>query len=106
MSVRVTCPVGFTFDKVILLLLPLLLLLSAQELVSFPTKDGGTIVANIYEGKPETAVVLTHSGRFNKESWDKQARIIASETGFRALALDFRGYGKSIRCLGSRAIPA
>ena len=79
----------------ILLLLPLWLLLSAQERVSFPTSDGGKIVANIYEGKPETAVVLTHGGRFNKESWDKQARIIAAETGFRVLALDFRGYGRS-----------
>jgi pimeloyl-ACP methyl ester carboxylesterase len=29
-----------------------------------------------------------------KESWEKQARTLATE-GFRVLALDFRGYGKS-----------
>jgi pimeloyl-ACP methyl ester carboxylesterase len=38
--------------------------------------------------------VLAHGGRFNKESWEKQARALVS-AGFRVLALDFRGYGKS-----------
>jgi len=38
--------------------------------------------------------VLAHGGPFNKESWEKQARTLAS-TGFRVLALDFRGYGSS-----------
>jgi dienelactone hydrolase len=38
--------------------------------------------------------VLAHGGRFNKESWEKQARALTS-AGFRVLALDFRGYGKS-----------
>src|ERR1700733_12546392 len=37
---------------------------------------------------------LPHGGRFNKESWEKQARTLATG-GFRVLALDFRGYGKS-----------
>lgn len=39
-------------------------------------------------------MVLAHGGRFNKESWEKPARTLAA-AGFRVLALDFRGYGKS-----------
>jgi pimeloyl-ACP methyl ester carboxylesterase len=38
--------------------------------------------------------VLAHGGRFNKESWAKQAQTLAA-AGFQVLALDFRGYGKS-----------
>jgi pimeloyl-ACP methyl ester carboxylesterase len=65
----------------------------AQKTVSFPTEDGGLIYADIY-GDAGKAVVLAHGGRFNKESWEKQARALES-AGFRVLALDFRGYGKS-----------
>ena len=39
-------------------------------------------------------MVLAHGGRFNKESWEKQARTLAAAE-FRVLAFDFRGYGKS-----------
>jgi pimeloyl-ACP methyl ester carboxylesterase len=66
---------------------------AAQEHVSFPTEDGGVIYADIY-GKGERGLVLAHGGRFNKESWEKQSRTFAS-AGFRVLAFDFRGYGKS-----------
>ena len=66
---------------------------AAQKTVSFPTEDGGVIFADIY-GEGGRAVVLAHGGRFNKESWEKQARTLAV-AGFRVLALDFRGYGKS-----------
>jgi pimeloyl-ACP methyl ester carboxylesterase len=66
---------------------------AAQKLVSFPTEDGGAIYADLY-GEGAHSVVLAHGGRFNKESWEKQARTLAS-AGFRVLALDFRGYGKS-----------
>jgi pimeloyl-ACP methyl ester carboxylesterase len=66
---------------------------AAQEHVSFPTEDGGVVYADIY-GKGERGVVLAHGGPFNKESWEKQARTLES-AGFRVLALDFRGYGKS-----------
>src|SRR6266481_2966741 len=66
---------------------------AAQEHVSFPTEGGGVVYADIY-GKGERGLVLAHGGRFNKESWEKQARTLAS-AGFRVLALDFRGYGKS-----------
>jgi pimeloyl-ACP methyl ester carboxylesterase len=65
----------------------------AHETVSFPTEDGGLVYANVY-GAGDRAVVLAHGGRFNKESWDKQAQTLAL-AGFRVLALDFRGYGKS-----------
>jgi pimeloyl-ACP methyl ester carboxylesterase len=66
---------------------------TAQKTVSFPTEDGGVIFADVY-GTGDRAVVLAHGGRFNKESWAKQAQILAAE-GFQVLALDFRGYGKS-----------
>ena len=65
----------------------------AQKTVSFPTEDNGVIFADVY-GEGERAVVLAHGGRFNKESWAKQAQTLAA-AGFRVLALDFRGYGKS-----------
>jgi pimeloyl-ACP methyl ester carboxylesterase len=65
----------------------------AQTTVSFPTEDGGTIYADVY-GKGESGVVLAHGGRFNKESWEKQARVLDA-AGYRVLAFDFRGYGKS-----------
>lgn len=65
----------------------------AQKTVSFPTEDGGLIYADDY-GSGARAVVLAHGGRFNKESWEKQARILQLAK-FRVLAIDFRGYGQS-----------
>lgn len=67
--------------------------LDAQQRVSFPTEDGGLVYADLY-GKGPRGVVLAHGGRFNKESWKKQARELTA-AGFRVLALDFRGYGQS-----------
>jgi pimeloyl-ACP methyl ester carboxylesterase len=64
-----------------------------HETVSFRSDDGATIVADVY-GCGTEAVVLAHGGRFNKESWKPQAESIA-RAGFRVLALDFRGYGRS-----------
>ncbi len=66
---------------------------TSPELVSFPTEDGGLIYANLY-GKGDRGVVLAHGGRFNKQSWEKQARELV-KAGFRIVALDFRGYGQS-----------
>jgi len=66
---------------------------AAQELVSFPTDDGGLIYADLY-GKGERGVLLAHGGRFNKESWKKQAPELA-KAGFLVLAIDFRGRGQS-----------
>jgi pimeloyl-ACP methyl ester carboxylesterase len=67
--------------------------MAAQTTVSFPTEDGGLVYADLY-GAGDRAVVLSHGGRFNKESWAKQARVLAA-ANFRVLAIDFRGYGKS-----------
>jgi pimeloyl-ACP methyl ester carboxylesterase len=68
-------------------------LAAAQQHISFPSQDDGLVYADIY-GRGDRGVVLAHGGRFNKESWDKQARVLA-EAGFRVLAIDFRGYGQS-----------
>jgi pimeloyl-ACP methyl ester carboxylesterase len=66
---------------------------AAQERVSFPAQDGGLIYGDVY-GTGDRGLVLAHGGRFNKESWAKQARVFAT-AGFRVLAIDFRGYGQS-----------
>ncbi len=68
-------------------------LLPAQQTISFPTKDHGSLCADLY-GKGERAVVLAHGGRFTKESWQAQARVLTSK-GFKVLAIDFRGFGCS-----------
>ncbi len=65
----------------------------ARRTISFATTDGGTIFADVY-GSGDRGVVLAHGGQFNKESWRPQAKRLAG-AGFRVLALDFRGYGKS-----------
>lgn len=61
--------------------------------VSFPTPDGGVVHADLYGGG-ERGVVLAPGGRFRKESWADQAGVLAG-AGFRVLAIDFRGRGKS-----------
>ncbi len=66
---------------------------AAQQLVSFPTQDGGIVYADLY-GKGERGVVLAHGGRFTKQSWAKQAQVL-TKAGFRVLAIDFRGRGQS-----------
>src|SRR5271167_4935448 len=68
-------------------------LATTQEQISFSTPDGFRLHADLY-GKGDQGVVLVHGGRFNKESWEKQARMLAT-AGFRVLAIDFRGYGQS-----------
>lgn len=66
---------------------------AAPRHVSFSTPDGGVVYADIY-GTGDRGVVLAHGGRFNKESWEKQAEVLA-DAGFRVLAFDFRSVGKS-----------
>lgn len=61
--------------------------------INIRTEDGGTVYALEY-GKGKHAVVLVHGGRFRKESWSKQAPELV-QAGFRVVALDLRGYGKS-----------
>ena len=66
---------------------------TAPKTISLPTEDGGVVFADVY-GTGDRGIVLAHGGRFNKESWAKQAQTLAA-AGFQVLALDFRGYGKS-----------
>ena len=66
---------------------------AAQKTISFPTEDGGLVFADLY-GTGDRSVVLAHGGRFNKESWAKQAQQLVA-AGFQVLAIDFRGYGNS-----------
>lgn len=61
--------------------------------LSFQTEDGGVVHADVY-GDGDHAVVLAHGGRFTKESWAAQARTLA-DAGFRVVAIDFRGRGRS-----------
>lgn len=63
------------------------------EHISFATDDGGVIYADLY-GSGERGVVLAHGGQFRKESWQPQAESLVG-AGFRVLAFDFRGFGKS-----------
>jgi pimeloyl-ACP methyl ester carboxylesterase len=79
--------------RALLLAFALTKLVVAQQTISIPTEDGGRVCADLY-GQGPRAVVLAHGGRFNKESWREQARILVSDQ-FRILALDFRGFGCS-----------
>jgi len=72
---------------------PLAVAAQSPSDVSFPTSDGGMIDADLY-GTGTEGVVFAHGAIFNKQSWAPLARRIAAH-GFRALAIDFRGYGKS-----------
>jgi pimeloyl-ACP methyl ester carboxylesterase len=65
----------------------------AQSHVSFATRDGWTIHADLY-GTGDRGVVLVHGGRFEKGSWENQAGALV-KAGFRALAIDLRGFGLS-----------
>jgi len=64
------------------------------RLVSFPTADGGTIDADLYGEHGRDGIVLAHGAAFAKESWHAVAADLAAK-GFRVLAIDFRGWGKS-----------
>jgi len=66
---------------------------SSPQDVSFASADGGMIDADLY-GQGTRGVVFAHGAIFNKQSWAPLARRIAA-LGYRALAIDFRGYGKS-----------
>ncbi len=68
-------------------------LTGAPDHVSFPTSDGWTIHADLY-GTGDRCVVLAHGGRFERGSWEKQARAFV-KAGFCALAIDLRGFGLS-----------
>jgi len=61
--------------------------------VTVETEDGGRLEADLY-GRGGHGVVLAHGARLDKESWAPQAgQLVAA--GFRVLAINFRGYGRS-----------
>ena len=62
----------------------------AQQGVSFPAQDGQLVHANVYGNGNTRGVVLAHGGRFDKDSWEKQALVLAA-AGFCALAIEYRG---------------
>ena len=61
--------------------------------MQFPTRDSAIIHADLY-GSGDRGIVLAHGGRFDKASWAKQARELAT-AGYQVLAIDFRGHGES-----------
>jgi predicted alpha/beta hydrolase len=68
--------------------------ISGQRNVSIPVVDpsSGKVVqiqADLY-GSGSRAVLLAHGGRFNKDSWRKQAPILAG-AGFLVMAINYRG---------------
>lgn len=67
--------------------------LHAQEPVTFPTADEGVVSADLY-GSGVRGVVLAPGGRFDKSSWESEARKLA-DAGFLVLAISFRGRGES-----------
>jgi pimeloyl-ACP methyl ester carboxylesterase len=69
------------------------MLAAVQQTISFATEDGGQVCGDLY-GQGDRAVILAHGGRFNKESWQAQAQVLAAK-GFLILAIDFRGFGCS-----------
>jgi len=68
--------------------------MSAQQHVSIPVVDASSgkiaqIQADLY-GSGSRAVLLAHGGPFNKDSWRKQAPVLARD-GFLVLAINYRG---------------
>ncbi len=61
--------------------------------VSFTTSDGVQLAGTAF-GDGTVGIVLSHMFPTNQTSWFPFARRLAAE-GYRALAYDFRGYGKS-----------
>jgi pimeloyl-ACP methyl ester carboxylesterase len=61
--------------------------------VQFAAQDGGVVSAAV-PGGGTRGVGLAPGAKFDKASWKKEAAELA-EAGFRVVAIDFRGYGKS-----------
>jgi pimeloyl-ACP methyl ester carboxylesterase len=63
---------------------------AAQKPVTIAVPNQTALVRGDLYGSGERGIVLAHGGRFNKESWAKQAQVFA-DAGFVVLAIDFRG---------------
>lgn len=62
----------------------------AQQTVTIPVSGQPTGIAADEYGRGSNWVILAHGGRFTKESWKRQAEILAN-SGFAVLAISFRG---------------
>lgn len=67
---------------------------SLAEEVSFKTKDNAIIYAE-YQQRGSHAVLLAHGAIFDKHSWGEFEQRLLKEN-YSVLAIDFRGYNKSI----------
>jgi pimeloyl-ACP methyl ester carboxylesterase len=61
--------------------------------VSFITEDNIKIAGRVF-GESETAVILSHMYPTDQTSWDPFANRLM-QNGYKAVTLDFRGYGRS-----------
>ncbi|MCP4421850.1 MAG: alpha/beta fold hydrolase [Chloroflexi bacterium] len=68
--------------------------LQGYEEVSFLTDDGITLAGRLFGQENDVAVVLTHKGYADQNSWQEFATLLA-ERGFAVLTFDFRGVGQS-----------
>lgn len=66
----------------------------ATQLLTFPADDGVAVNAYGYGRAASHGVVLVPGGHGVGETWEPQARQLA-RAGFRVLALDYRGLGRS-----------
>jgi dienelactone hydrolase len=63
---------------------------AAQKPVTIEVPGAAAPVHGDLYGSGGRGIVLAHGGRFNKESWAAQARVLA-EKGFTVIAINFRG---------------
>jgi alpha-beta hydrolase superfamily lysophospholipase len=63
--------------------------------ISFSSADGGVVFADLYGRRGGAAVVLAHGAVFDRSSWTALATRLAGRDQ-QAMAIDFRGYGRSI----------
>jgi pimeloyl-ACP methyl ester carboxylesterase len=63
---------------------------AAQRAVTIAVPNQAASIHGDLYGSGTRGIVLAHGGRFNKESWAKQAKVLA-DTGFTVLAINFRG---------------
>lgn len=75
----------------VILLLPTLIVAASFETVSYQSKDGLTITADLYASHPETApfIILFHRARWSRGEYREIAPKL-NEMGFNCLAVDQR----------------
>jgi pimeloyl-ACP methyl ester carboxylesterase len=66
---------------------------TGPELLTFPAEDGVPVSGYAY-GRGERGVILVPGGNGVGSTWHPQARRLA-RAGFRVIAIDYRGFGRS-----------